>query len=75
MIGTPVSGTVPVEDLIAAAALVDSMEPQADGSVPCKFPWSPGYPWWHGWALRDAYLAGLEAGRKESLLTTRPHPA
>lgn len=46
-----------IEDIQAAAAFVDSMAPRADMLGP--------YPLWHGWALREAYLAGLDAGREE----------
>lgn len=43
------------EDL-AAYKFVDDMLPRADGGE--------AYPWWHGWALREAYLAGVKAERK-----------
>ncbi len=43
------------EDVDAAYAFVDSMVSRADANNP--------YPMWHGWALRDAYLAGIKTGR------------
>lgn len=47
----------PIEEIVAADAFVRGMVPAADGV-------QQPFPTWHGWALRDAYLAGLDAGRK-----------
>jgi len=51
-------------DLNAAYAFVERMVPRQDagGAVPL----------WHGWALRAAYLAGLDAGRAERLKEGNP---
>lgn len=43
----------------AAYRFVEGMVPRADVRQP--------FPAWHGWALRDAYLAGLAAGRAEAI--------
>lgn len=40
-----------------AHQFVLTMEPKADISNP--------YPAWHGWALRDAWMAGYHAGMKD----------
>lgn len=50
--------TKEANDLRAAMDWVESMVPHADGNS------STASPWWYGWALREAYLAGLKAGRK-----------
>lgn len=39
----------------AAYAHVDAMKPRADGD-------DYGAPWWHGWAVRGAFVAGAEHG-------------
>lgn len=49
----------PIEDVVAANAYRDTLINRADGG----FDW--GCPWWHGWVIVEAYLAGLDAGRKE----------
>jgi hypothetical protein len=43
----------PIELLKAADDFVHAMVPRADGGG--------SIPWWHGWALRDAYIAGFNA--------------
>ena len=44
------------DEMVAAYAFVDAMVPRADGGGPV--------PWWYGWALREAYLAGVQAERE-----------
>jgi hypothetical protein len=46
----------------AAYAFVESMVPRAD----CYGPGDPTAPLWHGWALREAYLAGVAAERNRA---------
>lgn len=50
----------PIEDLEAANAFRDSMVARADSE------WH-GAPLWHGWALFDAFLAGIDHERKPKL--------
>ena len=57
------SDTTPTTDpsiglLVQAAAFVQAMEPRAD-SRPM------GCPLWHGWAIREAWLAGYAAAQAE----------
>lgn len=47
-----------IEDVVAADKWRRSVLSKQDGTV------GP-YPYWHGWVIVDAYVAGLEAGRKE----------
>ena len=42
----------------AAFAFVTAMVPRADDTA------MGGYPMWFGWALYDAFIAGIEHGRK-----------
>lgn len=42
---------------VAAMTFVNSMIPRADVPYP--------FPSWHGWALRDAFLAGFKLGIKK----------
>ncbi len=50
------------EQLLAAYSFVENMNPQADthtiGGV---------FPLWHGWALREAFLAGIAWERERQL--------
>ena len=46
-----------IAKLIAAAKFVESMEPRADVRQP--------YPLWYGWALREAFLAGIAWQKKQ----------
>ena len=48
----------PIEDLQAANAFRDTMVPRADSD------WH-GAPLWHGWAIFDAFLAGMDYARKQ----------
>jgi hypothetical protein len=45
--------------IVAAAAFVESMTTRHDG-------WINGGDFWHGWALREAFLAGMKFGKAES---------
>ena len=54
-----------MKDLADAHDFINTLLPSADGCV------QGGYPWWHGWALRDAYLAGLKAAREERKVDAR----
>jgi len=46
---------LPLDDAtIAAAAFVETMVPRGDGKA------AGVYPSWHGWALREAFLAGTQ---------------
>jgi hypothetical protein len=47
-------------DLRAATAFVESLVPRADGLAAGRF------PYWFGWAVRDAYLAGVRAERERT---------
>ena len=46
-----------MDELVAAYNCVDSFLDRADE-------YRHAAPLWHGWALREAYLEGLAAGRK-----------
>ncbi len=46
----------PIEDLEAANAFRDTLLAKADGD-------RHGAPLWHGWAVFDAFLAGLDHAR------------
>lgn len=48
----------PIEDLEAGDAFRKSLLDRADGS-------RDGAPLWHGWALMDAFLAGLDHARAQ----------
>ncbi len=50
----------PIEELVAANAFRDALKPQADA---LHF----GAPLWHGWALFNAFLAGVDYARKADL--------
>ena len=45
-----------MDDIIAAARYRDALVPRADGHHGL-------YPWWYGWAVMAAYLAGVTAER------------
>jgi hypothetical protein len=51
--------SISVDDLVAASKFRDSLLSKADGQ-------EGPFPYWHGWAIVQAYLAGLTAGRKQS---------
>lgn len=61
----------PIEDLIAANAFRDTLVPRADAHRGAA-------PLWHGWAVFDAFLAGMDHGRQTAATTRddieRPHP-
>lgn len=46
----------PIEELVAADDLVQSLTDRADAR-------NSIYPLWHGWALREAFLAGIDYAR------------
>lgn len=46
------------DTLLAAVKHVDDMLAKADGHAGMRH-----YPWWHGWALREAFLKGAEYAR------------
>ena len=48
-----------IEDIEAGDAFRETMIPRADAI-------NLGAPMWYGWAIMDAYLAGLYAGRAET---------
>ena len=48
---------VPLALLVEADSYVESLVPKADGKI------NGVWPWWHGWALRESYLAGVAAER------------
>ena len=52
------SEDAPIGDIRAAYDFRATLIPRADA-------WRGAAPLFHGWAIADAYLAGLEAGRKE----------
>jgi hypothetical protein len=47
----------PIEDLKAGDDFRRSLIPRADGD-------RGGAPLWHGWALMDAFLAGVDHARR-----------
>ena len=47
----------PIEELKAAADFVNTMVPKADKQ-------NGVFPLWYGWALHDAFWAGIEWARK-----------
>lgn len=60
----------PIEDLVAANAFRDTLVPRADGFA------NGNAPLWHGWAVFDAFLAGLDHARQSITRddTESPHP-
>jgi hypothetical protein len=48
----------PIEELEAANAFRDTMIPRADGKM------GPA-PYWYGWAVFDAFLAGADWARRK----------
>lgn len=54
------SHATPPSDADAAVAFRDSLVPRADEMAHGKF------PLWHGWALYDAFIAGVSFARSES---------
>jgi hypothetical protein len=51
------AGDRPIEELVAGNAFRDSLVRRADSDF-------SGAPLWHGWALMDAFLAGIDWERK-----------
>lgn len=49
----------PIEDLQAADAFRNTMVPKADAM-------NHDAPLWHGWAIFDAFLAGMDYARKKT---------
>lgn len=48
----------PIDELAAGHALRETLVPKADG-------FANGHaPLWHGWALMEAFLAGIDYGRQ-----------
>jgi hypothetical protein len=47
----------PIEDLLAGDEFRRSLKPRADA-------WNGPAPLWHGWAVMDAFLAGVDHARK-----------
>jgi hypothetical protein len=47
----------PIEDLLAGDDFRRSLKPRADA-------WRGAAPLWHGWAVMDAFLAGIDHARK-----------
>lgn len=52
----------PIEEIEAGDAFVKSLVPRADASNP--------YPLWHGWAIMDAFLAGIDYARRDEQTAT-----
>jgi hypothetical protein len=48
----------PIEELQAGNAFRDTLIPHADGE-------RSGAPVWHGWAIMDAFLAGIDYARSK----------
>lgn len=48
-----------IEDLIAGNAFRETLVPRADQM-------RAGCPLWHGWAIMDAFLAGVDYARSSS---------
>lgn len=48
----------PIEDLEAGNAFRDSLCARADA-------YAGEYPLWHGWAIMDAFLAGIDYARSK----------
>lgn len=67
MPGAHFVGDEPTADHLAAYAHVEALIPRADGHA------GP-YPWWHGWAAREAYLAGVAAERDRAARVAEGHP-
>lgn len=59
----------PIEDLQAGDAFRSALVPKADAR-------RDGAPLWHGWALMDAFLAGIDYARaqKPKITTRRSRP-
>jgi len=47
----------PIEELKTGNAFRDSLVPKADDN-------RSGAPLWHGWAIMEAFLAGIDYARK-----------
>lgn len=50
-------GDRPIEELQAGNAFRDQLVPRADSD-------HHGAPLWHGWAIMDAFLAGIDYARR-----------
>lgn len=46
------------DDIAKAYQFRESLKPRADS-------WNGPAPMWYGWAIFDAYIAGLKAGRRD----------
>lgn len=57
----------PVEEILAGNAFRDTLVPRADSD-------SYGAPLWHGWAIMDAFLAGIDHARKAPMPTETGAP-
>ncbi len=49
----------PIEELKAGDDFRESLKPRADD-------WKGLAPLWHGWAIMDAFLAGIDYARKRN---------
>jgi hypothetical protein len=47
----------PIEDLLAGDEFRRRLKPRADA-------WNGPAPLWHGWAVMDAFLAGIDHARR-----------
>ena len=54
----------PIEELKAGEELRSSLIEKADE-------WKGPAPLWHGWAIMDAFLAGIDWARKQTPLSCR----
>lgn len=54
----------PIEELQAAMSFVETMVPRAD-----DHDFNGVYPLWYGWALQDAFWAGIDWARKQDKKT------
>jgi hypothetical protein len=57
----------PIEEIKAADAFVESMVPSADNYI-------TNAPLWHGWAIFDAFLAGMDYARSSGSNSTPEKP-
>ena len=51
-------GLPSLDDVIAGNAFRNTLLPRADANT-------SGFPLWHGWAIMDAFLAGIEYSRNQ----------
>jgi hypothetical protein len=57
----------PTEELLAGDEFRHSLHYRADA-------WHHNAPLWHGWAIMDAFLAGIDYARRESVQAARTAP-